>query len=44
MAVRWFGDFLAWANNLGVKIYDMSTNERVSFISFPTLAGKLKSR
>eukprot|EP01083_Nonionella_stella_P289010 983564_1 len=34
-AIRWCGDMIAWANDLGVKIYDMSTNERVSWIARP---------
>ncbi|XP_071158448.1 vacuolar protein sorting-associated protein 41 homolog [Mytilus edulis] len=30
--IQWIGDFIAWANDLGVKIYDMSTRSRITHI------------
>ncbi|KAF4619821.1 hypothetical protein D9613_004777 [Agrocybe pediades] len=30
--VRWRGRFIAWANDLGVKIYDNSAQQRVAYI------------
>ncbi|KAL9657386.1 hypothetical protein ABK040_014374 [Willaertia magna] len=37
-AVRWFGDFIAWANDLGVKIYDITLNQKITYISRPSNA------
>jgi hypothetical protein len=34
-AISWKGDLIAWANNLGVKIYDCKKEERVAFVSRP---------
>ncbi|KAF0977952.1 hypothetical protein FDP41_003274 [Naegleria fowleri] len=31
-AVRWFGDFIAWANDLGVKVYDVVSNQKITYI------------
>ncbi|ORX39372.1 hypothetical protein BD324DRAFT_619424 [Kockovaella imperatae] len=31
-ASEWQGDLIAWANDLGVKIYDTSTSQRIGFI------------
>eukprot|EP00914_Ancora_sagittata_P012359 GHVO01023793.1.p1 GENE.GHVO01023793.1~~GHVO01023793.1.p1 ORF type:complete len:982 (+),score=170.85 GHVO01023793.1:427-3372(+) len=36
-AVRWQGQLIAWCNDMGVKIYDSTTAERVSFIPCPKL-------
>jgi len=32
-SVRWFGDFIAWSNDAGVKIYDISSNQKITYIS-----------
>ncbi|EFC40517.1 hypothetical protein NAEGRDRAFT_81004 [Naegleria gruberi] len=32
-AVRWFGDFIAWANDFGVKVYDIVSNQKITYIS-----------
>lgn len=32
-AIAWRGDLIAWANNLGVKVYDCATSERITYIS-----------
>ncbi|GBG66483.1 hypothetical protein CBR_g63066 [Chara braunii] len=34
-AVSWCGSLIAWANDLGVKVYDLATNQRISFIERP---------
>lgn len=34
-AIRWKGDLIAWANNVGIKIYDVATSERIAFINRP---------
>lgn len=34
-AIKWRGSLVAWANNLGVKLYDTSTQQRLSFIERP---------
>ncbi|ODN99053.1 hypothetical protein I350_07207 [Cryptococcus amylolentus CBS 6273] len=31
-AIEWRGNLIAWANDLGVKIYDTSTGQRIGFI------------
>jgi vacuolar protein sorting-associated protein 41 len=31
-AVKWRGSMIAWANNLGVKMYDCNTEERIAYI------------
>lgn len=31
-AVKWRGSLIAWANNLGVKVYDCNTEERIAYI------------
>lgn len=31
-AVKWRGSLIAWANNLGVKMYDCNTEERIAYI------------
>jgi hypothetical protein len=31
-AVRWHGPFIAWANDQGVKIYDVVRNEKITFL------------
>ena len=34
-AIRWEGSLIAWANDTGVKMYDVSTGERITFIGRP---------
>jgi hypothetical protein len=34
-AVRWRGRLLAWANDLGVKIYDTESATRITFVDRP---------
>lgn len=34
-AVRWMGTFIAWANDVGVKIYNAATHQRVTYIDRP---------
>ncbi|KAG6474149.1 hypothetical protein ZIOFF_068073 [Zingiber officinale] len=34
-AVRWRTNLIAWANDAGVKIYDMANNQRIAFIERP---------
>ncbi|XP_078322201.1 vacuolar protein sorting-associated protein 41 homolog isoform X1 [Crassostrea virginica] len=31
--IKWKGDFIAWTNDHGVKIFDMSSRTRITFIS-----------
>ncbi|CAH1788445.1 unnamed protein product [Owenia fusiformis] len=31
--IQWRGSFIAWANDQGVKIYDMSSKRRITFIA-----------
>ncbi|KAI7904801.1 uncharacterized protein BX663DRAFT_503574 [Cokeromyces recurvatus] len=34
-AIRWRNNFIAWANDTGVKIYDTTTNARITYIDRP---------
>jgi len=34
-AISWSGQLIAWANNLGVKIYDCNIKQRITYISRP---------
>ncbi|KAJ3692977.1 hypothetical protein LUZ60_012072 [Juncus effusus] len=34
-AVKWRNSLIAWANDLGVKVYDMANNQRIAFIERP---------
>lgn len=34
-AVRWMGTFIAWANDVGVKVYNSATHQRVTYIDRP---------
>jgi len=34
-AISWQGDLIAWANDVGVKIHDTSTRERITYIDRP---------
>jgi hypothetical protein len=34
-AIKWRNNFIAWANDTGVKIYDTTTNVRITFIDRP---------
>eukprot|EP01120_Amphizonella_sp_Union-15-10_P003630 TRINITY_DN1403_c0_g1_i1.p1 TRINITY_DN1403_c0_g1~~TRINITY_DN1403_c0_g1_i1.p1 ORF type:complete len:882 (-),score=190.64 TRINITY_DN1403_c0_g1_i1:13-2658(-) len=33
--VKWCGSLIAWANDIGVKIYDCETQERITYIDRP---------
>ncbi len=32
MAIKWRSNFIAWANNVGVKLYDARSQERIAYI------------
>jgi len=34
-AVAWEGSLIAWANDMGVKIFDVATNQRITYIDRP---------
>ncbi|KAI8371458.1 uncharacterized protein BYT42DRAFT_594997 [Radiomyces spectabilis] len=34
-AIQWRGNFIAWANDAGVKMYDTTTNLRITYIDRP---------
>ncbi|KAJ9117531.1 hypothetical protein QFC22_004381 [Naganishia vaughanmartiniae] len=34
-AIQWRGNLIAWANDLGVKIYDTNTQQRITYIDRP---------
>eukprot|EP01113_Clastostelium_recurvatum_P018176 TRINITY_DN2143_c0_g1_i1.p1 TRINITY_DN2143_c0_g1~~TRINITY_DN2143_c0_g1_i1.p1 ORF type:complete len:931 (-),score=291.81 TRINITY_DN2143_c0_g1_i1:56-2848(-) len=34
-AIRWRGTLIAWANDIGVKIFDCTTNQRITYIDRP---------
>ncbi|KAF9386684.1 Vacuolar protein sorting-associated protein 41, partial [Podila verticillata] len=34
-AIKWRGNLIAWSNDLGVKIYDTTTKQRITFIDRP---------
>jgi len=34
-AISWKNDLIAWANNLGIKIFDIRTRERITYINRP---------
>ncbi|KAG0200623.1 Vacuolar protein sorting-associated protein 41 [Mortierella sp. GBA30] len=34
-AIKWCGNLIAWSNDLGVKIYDTTTEQRITFIDRP---------
>lgn len=36
---RWSGNYIAWANDLGVKVYDASIHRRIAFFGFERPAG-----
>eukprot|EP00041_Stephanoeca_diplocostata_P024167 m.605583 g.605583 ORF g.605583 m.605583 type:complete len:910 (+) comp22465_c0_seq3:156-2885(+) len=35
LTIKWRGIFIAWANDLGVKLFDTSTQQRISYIDRP---------
>ena len=35
-AIAWAGPLLAWANDVGVKVYDLERDTRVSYVEAPT--------
>ncbi|WVO14232.1 hypothetical protein L204_101864 [Cryptococcus depauperatus] len=37
-AIEWRGNFIAWANDLGVKIYDTSSSQRIGYVDRGSLA------
>lgn len=34
-SVKWRGSLIAWANDVGVKVYDTAKDQRVTFIEKP---------
>lgn len=34
-AIKWRGNLVAWANDMGVKVYDSTTEERIAYIDRP---------
>lgn len=34
-AVKWRTSLIAWANDLGVKVYDTASHQRITFIERP---------
>jgi hypothetical protein len=38
LTIKWRSIFIAWANDLGVKLYDMSAQQRISYIDRPKQA------
>jgi hypothetical protein len=34
-AIKWRGPFIAWANDVGVKIYDNDIGQRITYIDRP---------
>lgn len=34
-AVKWRTSLIAWANDAGVKVYDMANDQRITFIERP---------
>ena len=34
-SIQWHGNFIAWANDQGVKMYDTTTNLRITYIDRP---------
>ena len=35
LTIKWRGIFIAWANDIGVKLFDTSTQQRISYIDRP---------
>ena len=34
-AIKWKGPYIAWANDIGVKIYDNEIGQRITYIDRP---------
>ncbi len=34
-AIRWSGNLIAWANDLGVKVYDTTVHQRIAYVERP---------
>ena len=34
-AIQWRSNFIAWANDLGVKVYDTTVNSRIAYVDRP---------
>jgi hypothetical protein len=34
-SIKWRGNFIAWANDTGIKMYDTTTNLRITYIDRP---------
>ncbi|KAJ1491242.1 hypothetical protein T484DRAFT_1775170 [Baffinella frigidus] len=39
-AVAWEGSLIAWSNDTGVKIFDVQTNQRITFIDRPKVSSR----
>lgn len=39
--IRWRGDLVAWANERGVKVFNVRTGEKVTYVARPLLANAL---
>ena len=35
LAIRWEGEFIAWANSIGVKVYDCNLKQRITHLKRP---------
>ena len=33
--IRWSGNLIAWANDLGVKVYDTTVHQRIAYVERP---------
>ena len=38
--VKWAGSLIAWANDVGVKMYDRAAHQRITFIDRPPGMGR----
>lgn len=34
-AIKWRGFFIAWANDLGIKVFDTTSQQRISYVDRP---------
>jgi hypothetical protein len=33
--IKWSGNLIAWANDLGVKVYDTTVHQRIAYVERP---------
>lgn len=33
--IKWSGNLIAWANDLGVKVYDRTVHQRIAYVERP---------